>query len=555
MPEEQDVHSYVSYSPLRSMARVCLLGTLLAAGVYLIRLILALAFSLGDWRWPLFVCLVLAAPCTALTLLERGTRWPRRVGLLLLIPISVLSADGLLWLSIRLAPDLRQTLRMAILYWNVTVLIALAALVALMLCRWPRVAVSLALSLLGLVGLTLEYLALKQLNHARSVERLWKDRGWPTSRGELVFAPGISFSCEQWLDELRSLDHWDYEETWARLKKTVETADDIRVIRSTFERSHWREQIGRSVKLLTLAGRCRTPFELDTDRDARIAEYHLQAWTSLIGTDALARAGSGQPRQGLRQCLMIEAALHPLRLTPAVRGYSTASDTARCLAAVLALTGCPDDVLQVELRPEVAKFDWLRPKLDADGVSSLVLCLRPSAVAAAAFPASSFLGELTPNRVGAVMRVNFHDTCAEGLSSLSRQRLWLEAHPEAIHPPYLWFEVKSLEPTHYYILQYLYRQAMKEVAILRVVQAANLVLAVRGEDGEFPLTLLDTPEDWPLDPFDGRPMRYRSLDAYSFRVYSVGPDVVDDGGTFAGPRDPDIGLALRVDPSASCGSQ
>ena len=96
---------------------------------------------------------------------------------------------------------------------------------------------------------------------------------------------------------------------------------------------------------------------------------------------------------------------------------------------------------------------------------------------------------------------------------------------------------------------------MKEVAILRVVQAANLVLAVRGEGIEFPLDLLDTPEDWPLDPFDGRPMRYRRLDASSFRVYSVGPDGVDDGGTFAGPYDPDIGLALRVEPSTFCSKQ
>ena len=37
-------------------------------------------------------------------------------------------------------------------------------------------------------------------------------------------------------------------------------------------------------------------------------------------------------------------------------------------------------------------------------------------------------------------------------------------------------------------------------------------------------------KEWPLDPFDERPMRYKKTGETSFIIYSVGPDEEDNNG-------------------------
>lgn len=51
---------------------------------------------------------------------------------------------------------------------------------------------------------------------------------------------------------------------------------------------------------------------------------------------------------------------------------------------------------------------------------------------------------------------------------------------------------------------------------------------------------------WPMDPYDGKPMRYNPVKGV---VYSVGSNLVDDGGNIKGPttESPDVGLSLAYD--------
>jgi len=52
----------------------------------------------------------------------------------------------------------------------------------------------------------------------------------------------------------------------------------------------------------------------------------------------------------------------------------------------------------------------------------------------------------------------------------------------------------------------------------------------------------------PTDPFDGEPLRYRQF-AGGYKVYSIGRDLVDDGGaTPAEERPPDWVFRVGVEP-------
>jgi hypothetical protein len=82
----------------------------------------------------------------------------------------------------------------------------------------------------------------------------------------------------------------------------------------------------------------------------------------------------------------------------------------------------------------------------------------------------------------------------------------------------------------------------KSKAHLRLARAAAAVARARLERGAFPGSLAEATAAPLLDPFDGKLLRYsRSKDGSVAKIWSVGPNEVDDGGTPASPSRPDEG--------------
>ncbi len=71
------------------------------------------------------------------------------------------------------------------------------------------------------------------------------------------------------------------------------------------------------------------------------------------------------------------------------------------------------------------------------------------------------------------------------------------------------------------------------ISILRAAQAALAVQRYRLKNGKLPDSLSNLVPEFleavPLDPFDGKELRYKKLDS-GFVIYSVGEDLIDDGG-------------------------
>jgi hypothetical protein len=82
----------------------------------------------------------------------------------------------------------------------------------------------------------------------------------------------------------------------------------------------------------------------------------------------------------------------------------------------------------------------------------------------------------------------------------------------------------------------------REQAFLRCLRVLN-ALALRPDRVEVDGARLDLPAEVLVDPFDGKPLRIKS-DAAGWLVYSVGENLVDDGGDIIGKDCKDVGLAL-----------
>jgi hypothetical protein len=96
------------------------------------------------------------------------------------------------------------------------------------------------------------------------------------------------------------------------------------------------------------------------------------------------------------------------------------------------------------------------------------------------------------------------------------------------------------------------RERGKSEAHVRLARAAAAVARARLERGSFPESLAEATTAPLLDPFDGKPLRYsRSKDGSTAKIWSVGPNEVDDGGTppsVSRPDEADIVVELTARP-------
>jgi hypothetical protein len=89
--------------------------------------------------------------------------------------------------------------------------------------------------------------------------------------------------------------------------------------------------------------------------------------------------------------------------------------------------------------------------------------------------------------------------------------------------------LKTTVPNH---TEYLSRE-LSNISELRAAQAALAVQRYRLKNGKLPESLSNLVPEFlesvPLDPFDGKELRYKKLDS-GFVVYSIDKDLIDDGG-------------------------
>ncbi len=85
----------------------------------------------------------------------------------------------------------------------------------------------------------------------------------------------------------------------------------------------------------------------------------------------------------------------------------------------------------------------------------------------------------------------------------------------------------------------IFDKAARFHALQRLTQVAIALRLYRHENGRYPETLQELVPKYlpsvPVDPFDGKPLRYKRLKS-GFKIWSIGQDFKDDGGVEQKPR-------------------
>ena len=89
----------------------------------------------------------------------------------------------------------------------------------------------------------------------------------------------------------------------------------------------------------------------------------------------------------------------------------------------------------------------------------------------------------------------------------------------------------------------LYGYYLQFISELHATQAVLALHSYHLKNEKWPAVLSDAIPEVPLDPFDGKPLRYRLEKDGTWVVYSIGPDRVDDGGDPAQDGEQDIVFA------------
>ena len=88
-----------------------------------------------------------------------------------------------------------------------------------------------------------------------------------------------------------------------------------------------------------------------------------------------------------------------------------------------------------------------------------------------------------------------------------------------------------------------YELYLQFISELHATQAVLALHSYHLKNEKWPAVLSDAIPEVPLDPFDGKPLRYRLEKDGTWVVYSIGPDRVDDGGDPAQDGEQDIVFA------------
>jgi hypothetical protein len=161
--------------------------------------------------------------------------------------------------------------------------------------------------------------------------------------------------------------------------------------------------------------------------------------------------------------------------------------------------------------------------------------------------------------LGWVIRDNFRDEHPQFLSLMARRVEEARRPPSEQAGAAESFAADVRDLPRHAILTRLLLPAVDKVssacrrkqAQVRCLAAALAAERYRRKHADWPKTLDSLTPDLlaavPLDPFDGKPLRYRRL-ADGVAVYSVGPDGVDDNGTFdrTAPIRPGTDLGFRL---------
>lgn len=519
----------------------------------------------GEWRFPCVAALALAGFAMALTARTQDLRGSRAF----LVTVLLATWASAMVVAVALVLDLAATNSTSLLWpprpawWWPLLVGAMFALVIGASFRNHRRGATLAISSsIAAVLLILAVAGYQELVLRRyGVE--WRRLGWPVDRSDLLPA-SVDRDCANWTQALAAFESGRRPSTrisWDAATCALVSAEplgDAIQTAADSDYSAWFDRWNSDVIAAMSACNVIDPRWPD-DEEKTKTNFDMSRWSELAAVRALAHAVADERLLAVESCRSIATAAGRLR-TPghpvidALFAFAVEKRAAIAWVGVLATAGPGDAVERLELlRRASPDLGWIRAVADAERAFIYEACRGDAARTLPEPEVAVTLGRAPEAewwRLPLLARIRRFPSCRDTLDDAATFRHWLDAWPVAEgRTPWAAAHWKKLQPSKTF--RGLAEGAGVLVTMWRVALAVDTVLRHVANAGELPKSA-DELSDWPKDPFDDQPLRYRRLTATRFVAYGVGADGIDDGGGALSfdhrstPTAADIGVDILV---------
>jgi len=460
---------------------------------------------------------------------------------------------------------------LSLLLWGVTrhlsasliftsILIGLGSCVVIVLLTRTRMVwgfVVLAVVLTA-VGLTTYREATLQVDAVEAVATLWESKGFPVDVLDVFPQGDTTKECKPWFSSIHDSGSEGLElfykmkvgELSADVTKAMEKGESIRrVLREEgiTEDPYWEELLNINANAIAALNECPyvQSFDPETYKD-RIMEVPLpdlldaMRWSRGMFIQALIQADEGDMNRALETLGHLKDASKKFQVPGQILITSLISIAMDKMAAhgYAAVQTMNSRAWSPEIRSVMEdgarlKAEWARSLYDGERytVFSALQMKEVHNGLILADQNDAFIPSWRPLWRAALRRETERD-----LNTLTLLTGWMYSVPDFTLGDLAWHDAR-VKMAGWGYGKYLpnftssYARLVSLSAAWNLTLAQDRIYAIYAKKGVFPeIEEILKISDWPIDPFDGQPLRYKKLGPRSFIVYSVGPDEIDGEG-------------------------
>lgn len=456
-----------------------------------------------------------------------------------------------------------------LLFWGVTrylsqdlVLISIIAslacfLVFMIICR-RRVITGVVLMVIFVASavFTVYSVSSQQLNHVRETANTWKENGWPMQVEEVFPKPVSTEQCQSWFDlmsyeEDESLKTFYRESVRNLSREAAESFGNRARMKEVISASgitqkpEWEQLVKRNGEITRAMKECPHVQWFDP------VEYSDKIWVvplpKLLHTIDWARgmlvqsfvmAEKGKDAEAFQLCRDMALAADRFQIQGQILINSLIAVAIKKMAAVgiagvQVMSGMPFpeesmEWILLETEPDPA---WARGFYDSERYAVYQIYEQcPVNMMGSDVSMEEFILPFKP-----LWRAWMKPHSEKDLNYFTEMTRWFYTVPDYEKGSYAWHDghvmMTGLSGSYFAPnLTNAYARLVTQTAQWRLLNAQNQVIRYYRKHRRLPDDTLMSAEEWPVDPFNDLPIKFRKIDRKHFIVYSVGPDEEDQGG-------------------------
>ncbi|OGF64711.1 MAG: hypothetical protein A2Y62_14760 [Candidatus Fischerbacteria bacterium RBG_13_37_8] len=416
-----------------------------------------------------------------------------------------------------------------------------------------------------IVLLTSGYVAVSaylQQGYVKNAQEFRKKKDLPYTPAELFPKASTQSQCKEWNESVQIKEKieekfWDaFYNTWqSTMRKGIITSEAIDENDLT-ENPEWNKFTALNKAGIEAMKKC-PYFQWFNAQEYDVSKYRGKTtpsrsldfihWTRAIETQALILAKNGQVPEAKALLYDLHEATDKLHIPGqnfimSLTAIAMNERIASGFIGILALTSSPFPEEDIEKISTFTKIDpaWAKSYFDEDYyremkqseecLEDVIMYYAPGFQQRPKLISANWIAHKSKIVLCAMLRSYTKNM----LPPLNIASEWMRKVPDFEKGHFAWHEARYAlvyQPNDYHnFTKHAYARLIRNSVLWRLVLAMNQIMHYYQANGMLPDSIEASGKDWPLDPFDDNPLRYRKTSDNSLIIYSVGLDEKDDNG-------------------------